>query len=523
MSSDIFVSIGLLWDETIVRGELVGDHLVEVCTLESRQPEVFAASGHFTIHTQAAVRHPVRGIRLAESLSHAHAERVIEYVQAKRGDLSVGIVQAGRQWRVGTSMWDGRVWWPVVKLDEGDSAVAALNDLRDIPGIDPIALTVVKLNDAVPTKSFSLELAKLSCRCGQMKIKPMSEKDTFILHEVPIGRGFHWERKESLEYRGELVAFHPGGGGVTIANRLPLETYLQSTVSSEMRSDLPPAFSQAQAIAARSTVLATAGRHHRADGFDLCNDDHCQCYQGIVRENEAVMAPVRQTAGQILVFSPPTSVGGQKGVRIVDARYAKSCGGVTERYEIVWGAEGPDYFDICACGDFPVPDLSIEQNAREFLLHPPVSYCDGQSYPYPEPWDKDPLFRWEKSYVRAGLGEIVQQKTGVRTGPIKDLRVLKRGKSGRIIILDIIGTEGGLRAYGELNIRRALSLSHLPSSYFVVENKGDDIILRGGGWGHGVGLCQLGAAAMAKAGKSVEEILAHYYPRSELQTIITNS
>jgi SpoIID/LytB domain protein len=308
--------------------------------------------------------------------------------------------------------------------------------------------------------------------------------------------------------------------------------YLESAVGSEMRSDLPPAFSQAQAIAARSTVLATAGRHHRADGFDLCNDDHCQCYQGTQREAGAVVAPIKESAGQVLVHAstPPTPPAGggesdssliphPSSLRVVDARYAKSCGGVSERYEEAWGAEDHPYFEVRACGDFPVPDLTDEAHARAFVLSHPPAWCNDKLFPYPEPWDKDPLFRWTREFDRAEWGRLIESKTGTAVGAITSMHVQRRGPSGRILILEVTGETDSLVIYGELNIRRALSPSHLPSSFFVWDMEGDTITLHGGGWGHGVGLCQLGAAAMAKAGKSVESILEHYYPQSELREL----
>ncbi|MBU0508939.1 hypothetical protein KKH27_08900, partial [bacterium] len=283
--------------------------------------------------------------------------------------------------------------------------------------------------------------------------------------------------------------------------------YLESAVGSEMRSDLPAAFSQAQAIAARSTVLATANRHHFADGFDLCNDDHCQCYQGIAREAETVIAPIKESEGTVLVSSFP---------RVIDARYAKSCGGVSERYEAVWGGEGPDYFAVRACGEYAVPDLTDEDAAREFLKSDPPAWCNPRVCSYPEPWDKDPLFRWEFAHTRREWGALIAEKTGLEVGALRELVPVRRGASGRILILEIVGEAERQRVYGELNIRRALSPSHLPSSFFVIHERGDSLVISGGGWGHGVGLCQLGASAMALRGWSVEKILEHYYPVSDL-------
>jgi stage II sporulation protein D len=166
-----------------------------------------------------------------------------------------------------------------------------------------------------------------------------------------------------------------------------------------------------------------------------------------------------------------------------------------------------------------VPDLSDEDHARAFVMSRPPAWCNEKLFPYPEPWDQDPLFRWSRTYSPAELGQIIEEKTGLHTGPVKLLHAKRRGASGRIIILEIAGEHELATIYGELNIRRALSPSHLPSSFFVVEHTGDVIALHGGGWGHGVGLCQLGAAAMAKAGKTVEGILDHYYPHTELRTL----
>ncbi len=172
------------------------------------------------------------------------------------------------------------------------------------------------------------------------------------------------------------------------------------------------------------------------------------------------------------------------------------------------------------CGDYLLPDLTREDEARAFLMNPPPAYCNGELHPYPDPWDKDPLFRWQFRFTRADLGALIESKTGARIGDVAALHVARRGASGRILALDIVGSDGLLRVNGELHIRRALSPSHLPSSYFVIDADADEITLTGGGWGHGVGLCQLGAAAMAKAGWSTERILEHYYPHSQLQTLL---
>jgi SpoIID/LytB domain protein len=501
------VDIGLLWDEQIITGELLGGHAVQCRTDCCRYLNLAHTTGRFTARAASSVREPRFALRLGEMFSPESAARVLAPLSESRRNLDLDVLEAGKRWKFEGGTYDNRVWWPIIKCGSRADAESLAADLRAQPQVDPLAITVVRLDDTEPSAQFEFTLGDFSARVLEVRAVPLARDTIFRLNDVPIGRGFHWQRKESLEYRGVLSLF-ASNGGLTAVNRLPLESYLESTVGSEMRSDLPPAFSQAQAICARSTVLATANRHHRADGFDLCNDDHCQCYQGIQREAGAVAAPVRETAGRVLICRD----------RVVDARYAKTCGGLSERYESVWGEEGPSYFAVRPCGDFAISDLTSEDGARRFLKNPPAAWCNPALHPYPDPWDKEPLFRWQFRFTPAELGALIEEKTGSAVGAVKELRPLRRGGSGRILILDVVGSECTLRVYGELNIRRALSPSHLPSSFFVSDLRADEILLIGGGWGHGVGLCQLGACAMAKAGTSTETILAWYYPESALVT-----
>ena len=532
---DLSVSIGLLWDEPHIRGELICDHEVICMTDCCRSLKLNQFAGHFEVRAAASEPSESYGLRLAESLTREHAEQTLAFVSDFAANEDLLILDAGREWETESSSYDNRVWWPVIRVNSPEHAAHVMAALRERHELNPLGFAVVKLSEAKPAEYFEFTLGDFSAKVLEVRTRPLNDVAEFWLYDVPIGRGFHWEHKEQLEYRGSLRLFQPQGRDLTAVNILPLEQYLESAVGSEMRSDLPPAFSQAQAIAARSTVLATAGRHHRADGFDLCNDDHCQCYQGKQREAGAVVAPVRETAGKVLVYGTRSEEAKIRRsedqnrssliahrsslLRVVDARYAKSCGGVSERYEEVWGAQDHPYFDVRPCGEFPVPDLTDEEHARAFVLSHPPAWCNDKLFPYPAPWDKDPLFRWRRETSCVELGRLVESKTGSRVGAIQSLHVKRRGPSGRILILEIVGNADSLVIYGELNIRRALSPSHLPSSFFVIDQSGDTVVFTGGGWGHGVGLCQLGAAAMAKAGKSVEGILEHYYPKSELRTL----
>lgn len=501
------VSIGLLWNEPDIRGTLNGRFHVQCFTDCNRWLDVPDVTGELSARAGNTSQPELAwAIRLGECLSQTGAEKLLAKITSADLVSHSEILEAGKKWDTKLGLLDNRVWWPVIKLDSRNDAGEVLKSLRDFQAI---GLTVVRLTRPEMKTQFALSLGEFSSHVVRVKLKPVDETATFTLNRVPIGRGFHWERREPLTYRGELELFASPDGGLSAANHLPLEQYVETAVGSEMRSDLPAAFSQAQAVAARSTVLATANRHHYSDGFDLCHDDHCQCYQGIIREANAVIEPIRATSGQVLIHQS----------RIADARYAKSCGGASDLFVEVWGEEEPGYFAVRPCGDFPVPDLSEERAAEEFLKNPPPAFCNPVDHPYPHPWDEDKLFRWTREYDKQELGELFARKTGTELGALNELIVKHRSPSGRITTLDVRGKKGKTTLYGELEIRRALSDSHLPSSYFIVTHTQDSILLYGGGWGHGVGLCQLGAVAMAKDGWSTERILAHYYPNTSLETI----
>ncbi|MBK6765225.1 MAG: SpoIID/LytB domain-containing protein [bacterium] len=501
------ISIGLLWNEPDIRGTLNGEFSAQCFTECNRWLDHASVSGELSARANNTSQPQLAwAVRLGECWSKASAERILNRVPDSDFVLRAEILEAGRQWESKLGLLDNRVWWPVIRLTSRDQAGEVIAALR---ATHPIGLTLIRLTRPEMKTRFELRLGEFAATVVRVKLAPLSPDATFTLQHVPIGRGFHWERREPLTYRGELELFATPDGGLSAANRLPLEEYVETAVGSEMRHDLPAAFSQAQAVAARSTVLATANRHHYSDGFDLCHDDHCQCYQGIVREADAVIAPIRATSGHVLIYQQ----------RIADARYAKSCGGASDLFVEVWGEEEPGCFAVRPCGDFHVPDLSDEQIAAGFLKEPPHAFCNPQDHPYPKPWDEDELFRWTRTYDKAELGALVTRKTNLNIGAVEHFTVKHRSPSGRITILELRGSAGHATLYGELEIRRALSPSHLPSSYFVTHVVGDTITLEGGGWGHGVGLCQLGAVAMAQQGWTMLKILAHYYPGAELRTL----
>lgn len=374
-----------------------------------------------------------------------------------------------------------------------------------------------------------------------LTLKPSEHGSTFTLHDVTIGIGFHWERKEDQTFSGQLK-FIIENGLVRAINILPVEDYLTSVISSEMKPTATKEFLKAHAVISRSWVLAQLrSPYHMADTppvapkhdhildriikwydhdqhtlFDVCADDHCQRYQGRTRIiSAAAETAVKETFGQTLTFEG----------HLCDARFSKCCGGITEEFETCWQDEHKPYLIALrdsSINEGQLPDLTIEENARQWILSEPKSFCnsaDGNilseslnGYDLETP----DYYRWEVEYTTAQVSDIFRRKSGLDIGDIVDLRPVKRGPSGRICELEIEGTKQTVTIGKELEIRRTLSESHLFSSAFIVEKTQDGFILKGAGWGHGVGLCQIGAAVMASKGYTYREILRHYYPGTTL-------
>lgn len=383
---------------------------------------------------------------------------------------------------------------------------------------------------------------------------PHSPQSSFTLPEVTIGIGFHWERQEAQTFEG-MLRLEADGDRVWVINELPVERYLASVISSEMRATSSPSLLRAHAIISRSWLLTQMAHRIHADHpsaatcggweteeelvrwydrddhqrFDVCADDHCQRYQGITRMvSDHVEEAIRSTYGQVL----------WDGKGICDARFSKCCGGATEVFSACWQDEDKPY--LAAFLDRPaqagqaadtLPDLTDEETARKWILSAPSAFCNTQDKQVLRQvlngYDQETadFYRWHIDYTQEELASLIARKTGLRFGKILDLVPLERGKSGRIVRLKIVGTERERVIGKELEIRRTLSESHLKSSAFVVTTQqGEDGVpqsfhLSGAGWGHGVGLCQIGAAMMGEKGYDHEAILRHYYPGATLKTL----
>ncbi len=363
--------------------------------------------------------------------------------------------------------------------------------------------------------------------------KPQSPTDSFSLEDVVIGVNFHWQRLETQTFRGSLRLL-ADGGKIWAINDLPVEDYLESVISSEMSAQSSLPLLMAHAVISRSWLMSqidgksspnTQETHGDAfirwydhtdhTLFDVCADDHCQRYQGITKETSPNVAEaIRRTRGELLTY----------GGEICDARFSKCCGGAMEEFQYCWDDTPKPY--LKGIGDTPeetIPDLTVEENARKWILSSPKSFCNTSDKrvlsQVLNDYDQETtdFYRWRVSYSQDELSRLVEKKLGAGLGTVTDLQPLKRGTSGRICELRIVGTKKTIVVGKELEIRRSLSETHLYSSAFVVEKHGDTFELVGAGWGHGVGLCQIGAAVMGDQGYGYDEILKHYYPGAEIE------
>jgi SpoIID/LytB domain protein len=370
---------------------------------------------------------------------------------------------------------------------------------------------------------------------------------SFTLHQVTIGIDFHWEKKEDQVFKGSLQ-FVVADEGITVINILSVEDYLMSVISSEMNANSSAELLLAHAVISRSWLLVQidssisgrpAGKHHQMaagsedeiikwydredhDHFDVCADDHCQRYQGITRATTARVAEaVQHTRGEVLTY----------GGRICDARFSKCCGGMTEQFENVWEPVHHPYLRQVADHTGPPEgfelNLTGESAAAAWIMGNPPAFCNTAERDILQQVLNDydlathDFYRWHVSYSTEELSKLIRIRTGIDFGTILDLTPVERGTSGRIIRLKITGIKKNLTIGKELEIRKALSRSHLYSSAFVVEKTTRDVdtvfTLHGAGWGHGVGLCQIGAAVMGELGYSYKDILTHYFRGTNLE------
>lgn len=379
------------------------------------------------------------------------------------------------------------------------------------------------------------------------------DTDSFTVHDVVIGINFHWERKEHQTFQGALKLKVDANGNLLVINLVPLEQYVTSVISSEMSATSNLELLKAHSIISRGWLLAqikpwrierqtdlsNGAIQINAQGeqelirwyareahteFDVCADDHCQRYQGITKATEPrVFETIHSTRGNVLIFAET----------ICDARFSKCCGGMVEDYAAAWDNTKLDYLTVLYDGetfpaDFSLP-LSNEDNARQWILGRPSAFCNTQdkeilSRILPD-FDQETtdFYRWKVTLTQDEIQSLLQKKLGMDLGAILRLEPVERAESGRLVRLRIVGEKATLIVGKELEIRRALSPSHLYSSAFIIEADPSTVpkifTLHGAGWGHGVGLCQIGAALMAEQAYNYQQILSHYYPGAQLHQL----
>ena len=397
---------------------------------------------------------------------------------------------------------------------------------------------------------------------NELSFSPIQDTDTFFeLKDVTIGINFHWERKETQRFKGSLKIIVEEER-LTAINVISIEEYLTSVISSEMSATASLSLLKAHAVISRSWLvhklrtrnilneelrmkdetLGMATRKENTVGsssstsdaslikwydheahthFDVCADDHCQRYQGITRTStpQAIEA-VSSTRGEVLVYEG----------EICDTRFSKCCGGAFEEFQNCWeNVRHPYLTGQRDASAIHLPDLTIEKEAEKWIRTSPSAFCNTQDKRVLSQVlnnsDQETIdfYRWKVSYTQQELSALVHKRSGINFGEIIDLIPVERGTSGRLVRLKIVGTLQTLIIGKELEIRRTLSPSHLYSSAFVVDKEGEEgqvptrFTFTGAGWGHGVGLCQIGAAVMGEQGYNYKDILSHYYPGSVLE------
>lgn len=386
-------------------------------------------------------------------------------------------------------------------------------------------------------------------RYKELVFQPQEAGASFSLEDVTIGVNFHWERKETQTFLG-ILRFAIEGTAMWAINELPVERYLESVISSEMSATSSLRLLEAHAVISRSWLLAQIENRRSAKTeqtslyscitgkdkmikwydrqdhtlFDVCADDHCQRYQGITKETSPhVAVAIQHTRGQVLMSEG----------KICDARFSKCCGGAMEEFQYCWEDSPKPY--LKAIGDTPektIPDLTVEANAEEWIRTSPDSFCNTTDKnilsQVLNDYDQETtdFYRWRVDYTQEEISQLINSKLNIDFGQIMDLIPIERGKSARLCQLKIVGTKQTLTIGKELEIRRALSPSHLYSSAFVVDKEDVNaegipalFHIIGCGWGHGVGLCQIGAAVMGEKGYNYDQILAHYYPGADLKEL----
>ena len=507
------IRVGLVWGKRSVEFSMEASFQI------TSHDGTFIARGMRGHRWQAGVKSSIPGktvyVLVAASMSSMEtAQSMVREIEQKGFDVFIWPV--GKQLRIGGNVVsDSRTYRVCLKkLFEDETAAARYRDAVWHRVETFVARRKVREAEGV--------ICLKNLENGQVfeSTKPILVRGAAVtLYDVPVGVGYHWERQETRTYP-ETVSFRlDNDGNLAAVNIVSLETYLLGVVPSEMPEGFPLEALKAQAVAARTEALAKWGVSHPADPFDVCASVHCQVYSGLTKQAPSTARAVRETRGLVL----------WKDGSVCNAVYSAVCGGHGEDVERVWSGNPKSYLE----GSYDGPgslqrygSLSDERNLKRWIDDDPPAYCNTRRGRVPTTLEyTKKYFRWEVRYTQEELQRIVREKTGQDVGAILDLVPLERGVSGRIVRLKIVGRRGSFYVDRELEIRKMLSSNTLWSSCFYVVKRGwrseipGEFVLKGAGWGHGVGMCQTGAAMMALRGVRFDRILKHYYQGIEIRRL----
>ncbi len=412
--------------------------------------------------------------------------------------------------------------------EDQQGSITILFPASEFYHVSPSSFSTCGSSLTVSVRDGELTIGDLGVHKVEIRRSPTAPEleKPMIVKNVIAGRSFHWKKAIDVSLLGDLE-IRVVDGKILAINELPLEQYLMCVATSEMSAQCPIALIESQTIVARSWMLANVEQKHRQLGFDVCNDDCCQRYHGTGNLTPQSIQGAVSTRGQVIMFDE----------QICDARYSKSCGGMMERFEVLWEGDPLPYmqniFDGSDDLDWHEVDLSKETNLEKWVQASPGTFCSPQVVPEEELKkyiggvdEEGQYFRWKFEYLQSELTDLLNDKLELEAQYILAIKPLHRGGSGRMNKMQIIyrnnhGIDQTVEVNSEYRIRQVMHPSFLYSSAFYVETAGaaelpDKFTLNGAGWGHGAGLCQIGALGMALKGYRTDTILKHYYPGSRL-------
>ncbi len=461
------------------------------------------------VNKESVTTTPYR-LLLGKSDKKSEAKKIVQDFSAK--NIKAEFVQEGDElWYAGKRV-AGASTFRVYTVEQYPNSAAAeaaiqanknLSEAQVVPGAEPKSGDIILISP---------------------KGDPLTIKDAlrlsgaeFTIHDVKVGEGYHWSRTEKRTYHGELEIRINDKGNLVVVNVIPAEDYLHGVLPGEMSASFPLEALKAQAIAARTFFLYNFDKVHKNDPFDVCADVHCQVYVGSSSDKKIARA-IEETRGLVLMHND----------ELCTTPFSAVCGGHTEHSNNVWSDESIPYlqgvFDIK--GGSANFDLSTENNARTWIESLPDVFCNVEKNGSPSYANyAKKFFRWQETFTRQELEQSIGNYTGKPFGSLLDLKAKSRGVSGRIVELEVIGTTATITVSKELRIRKALSPKTLYSACIVFDKIGaadglpDSFVIKGAGWGHGVGMCQIGAALMAEKGVNAGDILRHYFKGTRIKQL----